>query len=96
MNRFKHVTAIRSVMKRLDEPIEMCYKTHEIVAVRSRSNDQDAPPRVQSEMLYLSFKTTCVDDDRWTSSPRDPDISIDAPLNRMSLLPPRVMRLKYK
>ena len=42
------------------------------------------------------FKATCVDDDQWTASLRDPRTLIGAPFDPTPHLYPRVLQLKFR
>ena len=46
VDRFSYIAAVGSWMERPDEAFDMRYKTHLIVPVGLRSDDQDAPSRI--------------------------------------------------
>ena len=44
VDRFDYVASVGSLMERLDEAVEMCYKTPKSAPFESRSDGRDAPP----------------------------------------------------
>ena len=51
VDRFDYVAAVGSLMERLDEAVEMCYKTHLIAVVGSQSDASDASRAMRSQPL---------------------------------------------
>ena len=51
VDHFEHIAAVRSLMKRSDEAVQMRYKMHSIAPLKLRSNGRGASRAIKSEPL---------------------------------------------